>query len=73
VSDRAGDASPPSASLSPTQHQKGVYCPELAPEALAGRLHSGHQWRVPEHVVKHLLIPFIPEVEVCESTPDSLV
>jgi hypothetical protein len=73
VSDRAGDAGALPASLSPTQHQEGVYCPELAPEALAGRFHSGHEWRVPEHVVKHLLILFIPVVEVCESAPETLV
>jgi hypothetical protein len=49
-----------------------VHCPELAPEAIDSRVQGRNARCVPEHVVEHGLIPFIPAVEVYESEPETL-
>ena len=72
VSDRARDAGALPASLSPAPHQRGVHCRELALKAFDRRSKSRHARRVPEDVVKHPLIEFIPVVKLCESAPEAL-
>ena len=72
VSDGAAHAGAAASSLSPSPHERGLHCREQALEALDRRSYGWHQWRVPEDVVKHSLIPFIPVVKLRESTPETL-